>query len=1057
MGNLRPTACQGETMETSPNGYSSRTKGADIIFQAESVGLDPKVLYEAVIDLSSEGLLTANCINMAAGILLRDLGLPPYFFNHIQKEPLVSLLQAIAASMKIEDGRVLLSSRVAPVDFSTSGSGVIQKVRIANEETRDSMEVLLEDLLPGHRREYYYSPESKYYTYIIRPETVTDFPKDAFSESRFLFTLAGDDTVTPEPTRRRYEKFLKESEQSTTPLIGVFNLPETGETRLMFNSDFESPQLSVLRKILADHGLSLMRAYWEPYLGKSSVPSSICTLYVGGELTRKQEMGIVCALQSFLSFAISPVKELYLQEKLTFEEMLFAGNAMDFAHLFIYKESENITDRDILENLDSKDQREAFAKRIQSSNKSTYAFPVIWDTVRKNPDLISFLYKVFARKFSPGQASPPFSPADLDRKKLEFERIISSRFIDFPLGYEIFRFMFKFIECTLKTNFYKGEKRSFAFRFEGSVLDPLVFSQNVFGIFFVNGHYSCGTHLRAADIARGGLRLIRVSRSNHDAELDNAVLLNYALGPRAQRLKHKDICESGSKGVVVPYPAYAQYHVEALNDYTEGIMDLVLPDPSIIDYYGMTEMVFFGPDEGTAPLMDAVARHAKDRGYMYWRTLTTGKSSGIPHDTYGLLESGETFGLYSHGSRGTELQIEGESVVTTTEVEEIYAHIGGKVLCSGMTTTSIMGAFRTLIDFAGVKEGSLNLMMTGGPDGDLGANQIQCYKGKICLIIDGGAILFDPQGLDRTELNRLAMSRHTAPRLNSLAFDENKLSRDGFKVPLSGKNIELPGGRVVEDGALFHKNFLTDPANREYVEKANIRAFIPCGGFKDTVNYANVKQFVSLFEELEFIVEGANVFFDDAARRYIAANTRIKQIKDSTANKGGVFSSSISEVLTAFLLQDDYEKKLVNDRKNMWALIKEVLVSVDRYARAETKLLLEINHNDPQQPLFELSEKTSEQIFTLQDYLNENISDILQNEDLTWTVLTCYIPDVLVKTLGRKAILGLLGEPQLQPYRNAILTKKMASMAFYRFGMQWDQFLQSLADNPEQTMLNIFA
>lgn len=874
-------------METTPKGCGPFTKGADIIFQAESVGLDTKILYEAVVDLSSEGLLTANCINMAAGILLRDLGLPQYFFKHIQKEPLVSLLQAIAASMKVDSGRVLLSSRVAPVDFSAAGSEVIQKVRIANEETRDNMEELLEELLPGHRREYYYSPDSRYYTYIIRPETVADFAKEDFIHSRFLFSLAGDDTVTPEPTRKRYEKFLQQCEQATTPMIGVFNLPETGETRLMFNSDFESPQLSILRKILSDQGLTLVRAYWEPYLCKSTVPSSICTLYVGGELTRKQEQRIISDLQSFLSCGISPVKELYLQNKLTFEEMLFAGNAMDFTHMFVYKETENRTDREILENLASKDQREAFAKRIQSSNKSTYAFPVIWDTVRKNPDLISFLYSVFKSRFFPGKSFTRIGDEKLAAKKLEFERIIASRFIDFPLGYEIFSFMFKLIDCTLKTNFYKTDKRSFAFRFENRVLDPLVFPQNVFGLFFVNGHYSCGTHLRAADIARGGLRLIRVSRSNYDAELDNAVLLNYALGPRAQRLKHKDICESGSKGVVVPYPAYAQYHVEALNDYTEGIMDLVLEDDEVIDYYALPEMVFFGPDEGTAPLMDEVAENARQRGYRYWRTITTGKSSGIPHDTYGLLESGETFGLYGRGNLGTELQIDGDSVMTTLDTREIYERIGSKIRCSGMTTSSVMGAFRTLVAFYGVKEESLNLMMTGGPDGDLGANQIQCYKGKICLLIDGGSVLFDANGLDREELTRLAMARHTVPRLNSLGFDESKLSSAGFRVPISGTNITLPDGRVIEDGALFHKKFLIDPANRTLIEKANIRAFVPCGGFKDTINSTNIKDFCSQFQELEFIVEGANVFFDDAARRYLAAKTSVRQIKDSTANKGG--------------------------------------------------------------------------------------------------------------------------------------------------------------------------
>ena len=87
--------------------------------------------------------------------------------------------------------------------------------------------------------------------------------------------------------------------------------------------------------------------------------------------------------------------------------------------------------------------------------------------------------------------------------------------------------------------------------------------------------------------------MIRVTPSNYQSELDKAVLLNFALGPKAQRLKHKDICESGSKGVVVPRPIYANNSMDALYDYTDGIMDLMLPDESIIDYYGKTEMIFF--------------------------------------------------------------------------------------------------------------------------------------------------------------------------------------------------------------------------------------------------------------------------------------------------------------------------------------------------------------------------------------------------------------------------------------------------------------------------------
>ncbi len=298
--------------------------------------------------MSSEGLLTANCLNLAAGIFLQDLGLPRYFFENIRKAPLANLLQSIATSIKVVDGRVVLHGRVAQVEFDASQSGTVQWVRIATEDTRENMETVLEHLIAGHRREYYFSPESRYYTYIVRPEMVPDYSKEVFEKSRFLFTVAGDYHVTPEPTRRRYEKFLKESEQSIIPLIGVFNLPESGETRLMFNSDFASPQLPVLRKILEDHDLTLQRAYWEPYLGQASVSSSICTLYVGGELTRKQEDGVVADLRAFLAFAVGPITSLYLQGQISFQEMLFAGNAIDFAHMFIFKESENIADREIL-------------------------------------------------------------------------------------------------------------------------------------------------------------------------------------------------------------------------------------------------------------------------------------------------------------------------------------------------------------------------------------------------------------------------------------------------------------------------------------------------------------------------------------------------------------------------------------------------------------------------------------------------------------------------------------------------------------------------------------
>ncbi len=1034
-------------MDNDSGCFASVTKGHEIITKAQGVNLDFRILYEAVIDLSSEGLITANCINMAAGILLNDLGLPNYFFENISKASLKQILASIATSITFRDGKVVLVGRVAHVDFDLEQDNSFQKVRIATRETRDSMEKILENMIPGHSREYCYSPENDYYTYIIRPETVQDYTKNEFGSSRFLYSLAGDYISTPEPTRRRYERFLAAVEQSVTPLIEVFNLPETGETRLMFNSDFASPQLPVLRRLFEDHGLVLVRAYWEPYWADSAVPSSICSVYLQGELSRKKEQEILADLGAFLAFNVNGITDLYVAGRLTFQEMLFAGNAIDFTHMFVFKESENAMDREIMATLSTRDHRDAFSARVQSSNKSTFSFKIIMSTAKDHPDLIRMLFDLFEKRFHPGM-SQGITAGELEVKFKAFREVIASRFIDFNLGYDIFEFMFKIVACTLKTNFYKPEKRSFAFRFDNRILDPLVFDQFVFGIFLVNGHYACGTHLRAGDIARGGLRLIRVSRSNHSAELDNAVLLNYALGPKAQRLKHKDICESGSKGVVVPHALYSGYGMDALYDYTEGIMDLMLGDDTIIDYHGMPEMIFFGPDEGTAPFMDAVALRAKARGYKYWRTMTTGKSFGIPHDIYGLLDNGDLFGLIERGrDQGTQLYINGTALPATTDMDLVHDRIGGKIEASGMTTTGVMACFRTLISHYGAAEADLNLMITGGPDGDLGGNEIQCYRGKICLVIDGGSILFDPKGLDRTALMKIAFMRHTSPRANSLAFPLDKLSPQGFRVAVTDKNITLPNGRRVDDGRVFHRTFLSDPANREIISQADIAAFIPCGGFKDTINQGNVAVFSALFKELRFIVEGANVFFDDAARRYIATSTPIKQIKDTTANKGGVFSSSIAEVLTGFLFEEEYEEKLLNDTGTRWALIRDIMTLVDNNARAETSMLIQIHETDPAVPLFVLSEQTSEAIFSLQLLFEARIEQLLEDEDTVWHVMENYIPAIIIKKIGRKGIMDLLNSDALQAYRNAIITKKLSSMAFYRFGLSWEAFVAEIKTN----------
>ena len=57
-------------------------------------------------------------------------------------------------------------------------------------------------------------------------------------------------------------------------------------------------------------------------------------------------------------------------------------------------------------------------------------------------------------------------------------------------------------------------------------------------------------------------------------------------------------------------------------------------EQAIVDHYKTEEILFLGPDEGTADVMDWASQRAKERGASFWKAFTTGKSrslGGIPH------------------------------------------------------------------------------------------------------------------------------------------------------------------------------------------------------------------------------------------------------------------------------------------------------------------------------------------------------------------------------------------------------------------------------------------
>ena len=137
------------------------------------------------------------------------------------------------------------------------------------------------------------------------------------------------------------------------------------------------------------------------------------------------------------------------------------------------------------------------------------------------------------------------------------------------------------------------------------------------------------------------------------------------------------------------------------------------------------------------------SQHARHRGASFWNAFTTGKSQnigGIPHDTFGM---------------------------TTRSVRQY-----------------IKGIYRKL----GMNEANVTKLQIGGPDGDLGSNEIKLGHERTIGVVDGSGVLYDPEGINRAELLRLANTRQMVSH-----FNKAYLSKAGFCVGVEDMNVKLPG------------------------------------------------------------------------------------------------------------------------------------------------------------------------------------------------------------------------------------------------------------------------
>ncbi|KAJ9150737.1 NAD-specific glutamate dehydrogenase [Pleurostoma richardsiae] len=798
-------------------------------------------------------------------------------------------------------------------------------------------------------------------------------------------------------TKQIYQEIIELAVNRTGPVIEVFDIEASQEKRLVvaFRSRTARGLFSALSDLYHYYGVTSTRKYVEQFSNGITVmsiylrpASNLEAKYPPIEQSIHQ---ITKEISLLYCIPQNKLHDLFASGELSLQEAIYGHCVWVFVQHFLNRLGSEYAS--LKEALDPQKtvHAEILSKLKRRLRTETFTPDYILEIIKSYPSLVRALYASFAsvhlsvgagfeRHFiAPTPAVEVLSDAKLKDK---ITRDVSNEHEEMVMtAFRVFN------NAILKTNYFTPTKVALSFRLDPSFLPDIEYPRKLFGMFLVITSESRGFHLRFKDIARGGIRIVK-SRSKEAYAINARNLFdeNYGLASTQQR-KNKDIPEGGSKGVILLDPKQQDKAREAFEKYIDSILDLLLPAQTpgiknpIVDLYGKEEILFMGPDENTADLVDWATEHARARGAPWWKSFFTGKSprlGGIPHDTYGM---------------------------TTLSVREY-----------------VKGIYRKLsLDPRTVKK-----MQTGGPDGDLGSNEIILSDEKYTAIVDGSGVLVDPHGIDKDELLRLAKQR-----LMISHFDGSKLSKSGYRILCDDMNITLPTGEYVANGTTFRNTYhLRDTGLTDM--------FVPCGGRPESIDLVSVNKIIKEGRSvIPYIVEGANLFITQEAKLRLEAAGCIL-FKDASANKGGVTSSSL-EVLASLSFDDEsFMKHMCHDGDGdapsfYKAYVKEVQGKIRENATLEFEAIWR-EHEQTSVPRSILSDKLSVAITTLDEELQH--SDLWKDEKIRRSVLKDALPRLLLDEVGLDTIIERVPDS----YLCAIFGSYLASRFVYEFGSQPSQF-----------------
>ncbi len=685
-----------------------------------------------------------------------------------------------------------------------------------------------------------------------------------------------------------------------------------------------------------------------------------------------------------------------------------------------------------------------------------YSHENVVEALCRHPDLTVQLCKIFAAKFHPEKHNLSHFEKQRDEWIKLVDKIDTGQAINDIRRKNILKQALQFIDCTLKTNFYRNNKSAFSFRLDPNYLDNVPYERKEkfpeipYGIFFIRGMHFIGFNIRFKDLARGGVRTVIPERMEQFLQERNNIFSEAYNLAYTQQKKNKDIPEGGAKTAILleSFEVFATeieifkkemeaegtdlavqeeklkiyqrdhklaYMYASQRSFIDSLMTLInceedgtLRAKSIIDYWKRPEYIYLGPDENMFNDMIVwIADYAVQCHYKPGRSFMTSKpGAGINH---------KEFGVTSYGVN-------------------VYLH----------ETLRYLG-----IDPA--KE-SFTIKISGGPDGDVAGNEIlnlnKYYPktAKLLALTDVSGTIYDPKGLD---LKIMADLFHKVLPIRS--YPPEQLSEGGFLLDLRTKREESAyaqqtlcwrrkGGKLIQDWLSGNE---MNQLYRNNVHQVKTDVFVPGGGRPRTLNETN---YTSYLDETgkptsKAIVEGANLYLTPGARRALE-KLGVLIIKDSSCNKGGVMCSSF-EVLSSLCMS---EKDFIKEKKEY---VKEVLEIIRKAALNEAKLLLGTHHKTGAL-LTDISDKISEQINHFKYQLLDHLETVELSKDPKDPLIKCllyYCPPLLREQYRE----GVLSMPDI--HKKAIIACHIGSHLVYNRGLEWTpsvaDILATVATDPD--------